>query len=142
MGVLRASGLTSRITTIGADDFSQLMELVAGEPEAVVGGGRSGLGGEPATVTPHVFKATAAQRKRLREIPIFISGESLGGALSILLGLSLHDSKHPLLPRFKGEILIAPAIKGNPPSAMVVAALRRLVVPLIPKWQIPSCLES
>lgn len=50
--------------------------------------------------------------------------------------------QHPLLPRFKGQVLLAPAIKGNPPPAMLVAALRHLVVPLVPRWQIPSCLES
>ncbi len=27
-----------------------------------------------------------------QQVPIFIAGESLGGALSILLGLSLHES--------------------------------------------------
>lgn len=50
--------------------------------------------------------------------------------------------QHPLLPRFKGQVLLAPAIKGNPPPPMLVAALRHLVVPLVPRWQIPSCLES
>lgn len=38
--------------------------------------------------------------------------------------------------------LIAPAIQGNPPPAPVVAALRYLVAPLIPKRQIPDALES
>lgn len=29
----------------------------------------------------------------LQQVPVFISGESLGGALSILLGLSLYETK-------------------------------------------------
>lgn len=51
-------------------------------------------------------------------------------------------NQHPLLPRFKGVGLIAPAIKGNPPPAPVVAALRYLVAPVIPRRQIPDALES
>lgn len=50
--------------------------------------------------------------------------------------------QHPLLPRFKGEVLFAPAIKGNPPPSILVAFLRYFIVPLIPRWEIPSCLES
>ena len=50
--------------------------------------------------------------------------------------------QHPLLPRFKGEVLFAPAIKGNPPPSLLVSFLRYFVVPLIPRWEIPSCLES
>lgn len=50
--------------------------------------------------------------------------------------------QHPLLPRFKGVGLIAPAIQGNPPPAPVVAALRYLVAPIIPRRQIPDALES
>ncbi|CAM9968109.1 unnamed protein product [Ectocarpus sp. 6 AP-2014] len=124
------------------DDYRQLLELVAGDRIDTSRGGPSRAGDEAAGVVPHVLTATAAQRKRLQEVPIFVAGESLGGALSILLGLSLHESNHPLLPRFKGQVLLAPAIKGNPPPAMLVAALRHLVVPLVPRWQIPSCLES
>lgn len=44
------------------------MELVAGDPEVIADGGRAGPGSERTTVTPHVFKATVAQRKRLREV--------------------------------------------------------------------------
>ncbi len=50
--------------------------------------------------------------------------------------------QHALLPRFKGVCLVAPAIQGNPPPLPVVTALRYLVVPLIPKWQIPNALET
>ena len=50
--------------------------------------------------------------------------------------------QHTLLPRFKGVGLIAPAIRGNPPPAPVVTALRYFVAPLIPKTQIPDALES
>eukprot|EP00752_Nemacystus_decipiens_P009718 g8678.t1 len=124
------------------DDYRQLLELVAGDGMDASHSTSSEAGDEAAGVPPHFFTASEAHRKRLREVPIFIAGESLGGALSILLGLSLQESNHPLLPRFKGQVLVAPAIKGNPPPAMLVAALRHFVVPLVPRWQIPSCLES
>eukprot|EP00903_Cladosiphon_okamuranus_P014574 g13516.t1 len=124
------------------DDYRQLLELVAVDGVDSSQYAPSEAGGGAAGVPPHFIAASAAHRKRLREVPIFIAGESLGGALSILLGLSLQESNHPLLPRFKGEVLVAPAIKGNPPPSMLVAALRHFVVPLVPKWQIPSCLES
>lgn len=55
---------------------------------------------------------------------------------------SARVDQHALLPRFKGVGLIAPAIKGNPPPAPVVAILRYLVAPLIPRTQIPDALES
>lgn len=51
-------------------------------------------------------------------------------------------AQHTLLPQFKGVALIAPAIQGNPPPSPVVAVLRYLVVPLIPRTQIPDMLES
>lgn len=50
--------------------------------------------------------------------------------------------QHPFLRRFKGVGLIAPAIQGNPPPAPVIAALRYLVAPIIPRRQIPDALES
>ncbi|CAM9233043.1 unnamed protein product [Hapterophycus canaliculatus] len=124
------------------DDYRQLLELVAGDRMDAAHSGPASVGDEADGIAPYLFTSTAAQRKRLREVPIFIAGESLGGALSILLGLSLYETNHPLLPRFKGEVLLAPAIKGNPPPPMLVAALRHFVVPLVPRWQIPSCLES
>lgn len=52
------------------------------------------------------------------------------------------NNQHPLLPRFKGACLMAPAIQGNPPPKPVVAVLRHLVAPFFPRWQIPDALES
>lgn len=51
-------------------------------------------------------------------------------------------NQHPLLPRFKGVCLSAPAIQGNPPPKLVVTLLRYLVAPVIPTKQIPDALES
>lgn len=56
--------------------------------------------------------------------------------------VSLLTDQHPLLPRFKGVGLIAPAIQGNPPPAPVVFMLRYLVAPLCPRTQIPDFLDS
>ncbi|CAM9266009.1 unnamed protein product [Ectocarpus sp. 4 AP-2014] len=110
------------------DDIFQLLEAIAG------GGFTSPAAGK--------FALSKGQLEQLKAVPIFLSGESLGGGLSLFTGLTLYDRQHALLPRFKGVCLIAPAIQGNPPPAPVVAFLRYVVAPVIPKWQIPNALES
>ncbi|CAN0167476.1 unnamed protein product, partial [Ectocarpus sp. 13 AM-2016] len=110
------------------DDIFQLLEAFAG------GGFTSSAAGK--------FALSKGQLEQLKTVPIFLSGESLGGGLSLFTGLTLYDRQHALLPRFKGVCLMAPAIQGNTPPAPVVAFLRYLVAPVIPKWQIPNALES
>ncbi|CAM9755965.1 unnamed protein product [Phaeothamnion confervicola] len=66
----------------------------------------------------------------------------MGGGLSLLLGLAIKRAGRPLLPRFQGVILLAPAIKAFPPPAPVVFLLRHLVAPFAPTRQIPNFLES
>ncbi|CAM9159700.1 unnamed protein product [Chrysoparadoxa australica] len=73
-------------------------------------------------------------------LPFFIGGESLGGGQC--LALSLRLKSHQLQERFKGMCLLAPAIKGNLPPAVVVFILRHTAAKLFPKAQIPDALES
>eukprot|EP00903_Cladosiphon_okamuranus_P009022 g8629.t1 len=110
------------------DDMFQFMEAIAG------GGFKSSSEGK--------FALSEGQLERLKTVPIFIAGESLGGGLALYAGLTIYDRQHPLLPRFKGACLTCPAIQGNPPPKPVVFLLRYLVAPLIPRWQIPNVLES
>lgn len=110
------------------DDYFQLLEAVAGGGFAEPSNGK--------------LKLSASQLERLKTVPFFLSGESLGGGMTLMMGLSIYDRQHPFLPRFKGVGLIAPAIQGNPPPAPVIAALRYLVAPIIPRRQIPDALES
>ncbi|CAM9783785.1 unnamed protein product [Pylaiella littoralis] len=110
------------------DDIVQLLEAIAG------GGFKAASEGN--------FCLSEGQLEQLKTVPIFMSGESLGGGLSLLTGLTLQDRQHALLPRFKGLCLVAPAIKGNAPPAPVVAFLRYFVAPVIPRRQIPDLLET
>eukprot|EP00903_Cladosiphon_okamuranus_P009021 g8628.t1 len=110
------------------DDMFQFMEAIAG------GGFKSSSEGK--------FALSKGQLERLKTVPIFIAGESLGGGLALYVGLTLYDRQHTLLPRFKGVCLTAPAIQGNPPPKPLVFLLRYLVAPLIPRRQIPNVLES
>ncbi|CAM9249183.1 unnamed protein product [Laminaria digitata] len=111
------------------DDYFQLLEAVAGGGFAEPSKGK--------------LELSASQLGRLKTVPFFLTGESLGGGMTLMMGLTIQDrQQHPFLPRFKGVGLIAPAIQGNPPPAPVVAALRYFVAPLIPRTQIPDALES
>ncbi|KAG5175706.1 Alpha/Beta hydrolase protein [Tribonema minus] len=85
---------------------------------------------------------TEQQRSALARVPYFLTGESLGGAQAIALGLRLQDEEAGVARRFAGACVIAPGIKGNPPPKPVVAALRYLIAPLVPYREIPKALDS
>ncbi|CAM9382724.1 unnamed protein product [Ascophyllum nodosum] len=110
------------------EDYFQLLEAIAG------GGFSSESAGK--------LNLSASHLERMKSVPFFLTGESLGAGLALLTGLTLHDRQHPLLPRFKGVGLIAPAIRGNPPPSPVIFALRYCVVPFLPRTQVPNFLES
>ena len=70
-------------------------------------------------------------RERYSEIPFFIMGESLGGALTILLGLALQERE---VPAFKGALFVAPAVENDvEPSPEVTQALLQLAK-VFPHW--------
>eukprot|EP00638_Chattonella_subsalsa_P008219 CAMPEP_0117756438 /NCGR_PEP_ID=MMETSP0947-20121206/14079_1 /TAXON_ID=44440 /ORGANISM="Chattonella subsalsa, Strain CCMP2191" /LENGTH=345 /DNA_ID=CAMNT_0005576027 /DNA_START=16 /DNA_END=1050 /DNA_ORIENTATION=- len=81
----------------------------------------------------------------------FISGMSLGGAVCLLMGLSLtcpsdspvedeerQDSSKAELDNWGGAILLAPAIRANPPSRTVIFVFQYFLLPLFPKQCLPS----
>eukprot|EP00752_Nemacystus_decipiens_P011419 g10140.t1 len=117
------------------DKYSHWMDDMFQFLEAVAGGGF-------ASASEGKLNLSHGQLEQLKTVPIFLVGESLGGALCLYMGLSLYDREHALLPRFKGACLMAPAIQGNPPPKPLVFLLRYTVAPLIPKRQIPDMLES
>jgi len=64
-------------------------------------------------------------------IPLFLSGESFGGCLTILAGKHLQD--HPeKVPNFDSSLLVCPAIIGDVPPFPVLQILRYVIAPLFP----------
>jgi len=61
-----------------------------------------------------------------------LTGESLGGALTILTALRLQQTDHPLHDRFAGSFLVCPAIVANLPNLCVEAILRGCCLPCCP----------
>eukprot|EP00934_Nitzschia_sp_Nitz4_P005467 Nitzschia sp. Nitz4//scaffold183_size43938//3886//6747//NITZ4_007264-RA/size43938-processed-gene-0.12-mRNA-1//-1//CDS//3329539596//5457//frame0 len=65
-------------------------------------------------------------------VPMFVGGESYGGALAIHVGRHFQD--HPdICPTFKAILLAAPGIAGDLPSFPKYHMLRYVLAPMIPK---------
>jgi len=70
-------------------------------------------------------------RERYPNLPFFIMGESLGGALTLLLGLALQERE---VATFKGALLVAPAVENDvEPSPEITQALLQLAK-VFPHW--------
>ncbi|KAJ1485074.1 Alpha/Beta hydrolase protein, partial [Baffinella frigidus] len=82
----------------------------------------------------------------LSRAPLFVMGESMGGALALLIGQRLSsaadDATTPSAGRFRGAVLSAPAIHANLPPAPVVWLLKHVVAPLLPRTCMPAFLET
>ncbi|KAJ1495478.1 Alpha/Beta hydrolase protein [Baffinella frigidus] len=82
----------------------------------------------------------------LSRVPLFVFGESMGGALALLIGQRLSsaagDASTPSAGRFRGAVLSAPAIHVNLPPPPVVFFLKHVVAPLLPRTCIPAFLET
>lgn len=109
--------------------------------------------------TPSVFKATLLSAAQpglvglvpagfdLSRVPLFIAGESMGGALALhisqrLSAVAADSHPHPSAARFRGAILSAPMIHMNLPPAPVVWLLKNAVAPLLPHTCMPACLDA
>eukprot|EP00953_Heterococcus_sp_UTEX-ZZ885_P013095 7486-Heterococcus_DN1.PRE.1 len=109
----------------------------------------------------HNLGLTQQQAQRLARVPIFLSGESLGGGQSLALGLQLqeeaaataatadgaaaHNKQQQQLSvaqRFAGVALLAPAIRGKLPPKLVCTFLRYCIVPLVPERRVPAFLDT
>mmetsp|Transcript_25356 Transcript_25356/g.44551 ORF Transcript_25356/g.44551 Transcript_25356/m.44551 type:complete len:359 (+) Transcript_25356:73-1149(+) len=70
-----------------------------------------------------------------KDIPLFISGESIGGNFSILVSRYFQDHPEDAPSNFDSSLLICPAIEGDLPPFPVYQLLRYVLAPLRPKWR-------
>jgi alpha-beta hydrolase superfamily lysophospholipase len=78
------------------------------------------------------FTKLAASQQDKDETPLFITGHSFGGALS--LHVADHFQNNPAPKGLKGIVLIAPAIIGDLPPPAVLYILRDVLAPNYPTW--------
>ena len=82
----------------------------------------------------------------LGRAPLFVMGDSMGGALALHIGQRLNsaagDASSLTAGRFRGAVLAAPAVQGNLPPAPVVWFIKHVVAPLLPQTCMPAFLET
>jgi len=67
-------------------------------------------------------------------IPLFLSGESFGGCLTIHTAKHFQDHPDEAPPNFDSSLLICPAIKGDLPPFPILQILRYVLAPIAPTW--------
>jgi len=78
---------------------------------------------------------------RLRQLPIFVTGTSLGGMIGMYVSQRLQNN--PCLEqKFKGAVFCCPALVVDLPPQPVQILLRNVVVPLFRTRQMPSAVSS
>mmetsp|Transcript_19300 Transcript_19300/g.28557 ORF Transcript_19300/g.28557 Transcript_19300/m.28557 type:complete len:382 (+) Transcript_19300:68-1213(+) len=75
-----------------------------------------------------------AASKHSKETPLFLSGHSFGGALSLLVANQFQNDKESAPSGFKGLVLVAPAIIADLPPPPVVYILRNILAVRYPTW--------
>jgi alpha-beta hydrolase superfamily lysophospholipase len=70
-----------------------------------------------------------------KEIPLFLSGESLGGTLTILVSRYFQDHPDEAPSNFDSSLMICPAIEADLPPYPVYCLLRYVLTPIRPKWR-------
>lgn len=81
------------------------------------------------------------QRTKIQpETPLFLVGQSMGGAVVTLVAKTLNDHVGHIV--VKGIILLCPAIGIPPPPLVVRFILDNLIVPLFPQDSVPSWMSS
>jgi len=75
-----------------------------------------------------------ASDKNPKSVPLFMSGESYGGALTILASRYFQDYPNEAPVNFDSILLVAPAIEGDVPKFPVYQILRYVLAPIAPKW--------
>eukprot|EP00903_Cladosiphon_okamuranus_P005865 g5802.t1 len=83
-------------------------------------------------------------RDKMTKLPFFLGGQSLGGALSLLMALRIRSdpSRSDVASKFVGTMLNCPAIKANPPPQPILFLLKHVIAPIFPDRQIPKFLET
>lgn len=98
----------------------------------------------------HAFEgpmADARVRSAVRSLPFVLSGGSLGGCAALRGGLRLRSFAAGAAPaglagRFRGCVLLSPAVIAHLPPAPVLWILRNAVAPLVPAAELPACVDS
>jgi len=70
--------------------------------------------------------------KHSTNIPLFLSGESFGGCLTMLTAKHFQDHPEKAPPNFDSSLLVAPAIVADLPPFPVYQILRYVLAPLFP----------
>lgn len=125
----RSGGLRSYIpdATLLVDDAQLLIELMTKGEDA--GGDEERLG------------LSLEVRKRLKDVPLIVMGQSMGGSIATLLGLRLQEG-YPSLNNFCGCILLCPALVATLPPAPVYYLLSKVVAPQFPKTRMPRIVDA
>lgn len=91
---------------------------------------------------PTLSRSSSTQSSHLiAALPLFISGQSLGGAIALLASERIAHRADPL-PNWRGAILLCPALDGNTPPAAVIFFLQWCVLPFFPTRCMPTFLDS
>jgi acylglycerol lipase len=69
------------------------------------------------------------------DIPLFLSGESIGGCFTILMSRYFQDHPDVAPVNFDSSLLICPAIEVDVPPFPVYQLLRYVLSPIRPKWR-------
>ena len=81
----------------------------------------------------HFVKLVADQNSK--DIPLFLSGESIGGCFTVLVSRYFQDHPDEAPSNFDSSLLICPAIEGDMPPPPVYQILRYVLAPMRPKWR-------
>eukprot|EP00536_Pseudo-nitzschia_multiseries_P008508 jgi/Psemu1/296948/fgenesh1_pm.216_\ len=72
--------------------------------------------------------------KHSKDVPLFVSGESFGGTLTVLAGRYFQDHPEEAPPNLDASLLVCPAIIGDVPGFPVYQLLRYVLAPMAPRW--------
>jgi alpha-beta hydrolase superfamily lysophospholipase len=70
-----------------------------------------------------------------KDVPLFLSGESIGGCFTILMSKYFQDHPEDAPSNFDSCLLICPAVEGDVPPFPVYQILRYMLAPVRPKWR-------
>jgi len=79
---------------------------------------------------------------RVRQLPLFLHGQSLGGMICLGVGLRLQRSQKLEKGIFRGALLAAPALQVPLPPQAVISFLKWCVVPCCSRQPMPEAVSS
>ena len=88
-----------------------------------------------------VIEKTLETNSKIKSLPFFVGGHSMGGAVTLLIGNQIQNSVFSWNNMYRGAVLLSPAIKAPLPPLWLVTILEHLVVPCMPTRCVPSILD-